>query len=76
MRKLLFILLIGFSCLLQAQTTKERPDNKQVKVTNVGNAGFLIHIGDKKIIRQNYPYAIIFKEELQSWRMADTKQVR
>ncbi|MEN8155068.1 MAG: MBL fold metallo-hydrolase [Acidobacteriota bacterium] len=30
---------------------------------------------DKKIIRQNYPDAIIFKEELQSWRMPDKKDM-
>ncbi len=48
----LFVALLLWVCLtgIQAQTTKELPDNKKVKVTYVGNAGFLINIGDKKIL--------------------------
>ena len=49
--KLSVILLLWF-CLtgVQAQNTKEFLDGKKVKITYVGNSGFLINIGDKNIL--------------------------
>lgn len=49
--KLSMILLL-WSCLtgIQAQTAKEIKSGKKVQITYVGNSGFLINIGDKKIL--------------------------
>lgn len=46
------VILLLWSCLtgIQAQNTKESLDGKEVQITYVGNSGFLINIGDKKIL--------------------------
>ncbi len=48
----LSVILLLWLCLtgIQAQNTKGVPDGKKAQITYVGNAGFLINIGDKKIL--------------------------
>ena len=49
---LISVILLSLFCLtgIQAQNTKEISDCSDAKITYVGNAGFLINIGDKKIL--------------------------
>ncbi len=48
----LSVILLLWVCLtgIQAQTIKGVPDGKKAQITYVGNSGFLIKIGDKKIL--------------------------
>ncbi len=49
---LISVILLLWFCLtgMQAQNTKELPKGNEIKITYVGNSGFLINIGDKKIL--------------------------
>ncbi len=49
---LIIVILLSWFCLtgMQAQNTKEFPKGNEVKITYVGNSGFLINIGDKRIL--------------------------
>ena len=75
MTKAVIFLLGILSCITISTYAQQR----NVEVTYVGNAGFILPIHyhfttpafDPEVVKQNYPKAILFNKELKTWIMPD-----